>query len=517
MNTHTTDQCCPDLFERKQVVIIGNGPSAITLSYILSGHIPYWNGCPVSNDYLNVKLEQYVKDTSLLEQDLEFLSDGLEGRSRNPVSLLIDNLIHPDADLGAHLQSKIKWRHEPSLSIDHVCLGRGGIGGVWNQLTSKQLQTISMADWMELPNYSMATFRQQRRASRRRSIPNSDQSSISTDDASSRATYDEVRSYYFHYVKRNRLTNYFRNGHEITSIKRVSVDEPFYDDVSEEIHTPEPLWEVRGYNEQTKESFIIHAKYVVLATGIPQNLTRPLGFIGEQASKSFTYTTLHEMEELILTKKRLTQNSKPVLVVGCGLTAIDVLLVCQEYSVPVLHVFRRAIDDHELVINQLPANVYPEYERIRELIRQSTSSTTSTISSWSYQCCPQSEVVSITEDGTAYIRNLRTHTTTDYDISIVARLTGSDVTVPFLSSLTVKKNNGLHINPYTYECLDYENIYALGPLAGDKLVRFLQGGALACAANLFKKHRQASSNNNNNNNNSSILSFPITPRVRIVA
>ena len=49
-------------------LFLGNGPSAITLSYILSGHIPYWNGCPVSNDYLNVKLEQYVKDTSLLEQ-----------------------------------------------------------------------------------------------------------------------------------------------------------------------------------------------------------------------------------------------------------------------------------------------------------------------------------------------------------------------------------------------------------------------------------------------------------------
>lgn len=52
----------------KNIFITGNGPSAIVLSYILAGHIPYWNGCPVSNDYLNIKLEQYVKDTSLLEQ-----------------------------------------------------------------------------------------------------------------------------------------------------------------------------------------------------------------------------------------------------------------------------------------------------------------------------------------------------------------------------------------------------------------------------------------------------------------
>jgi hypothetical protein len=283
--------------------------------------------------------------------------------------------MHPDADLGAHLQSKIKWRHDPSLSIDHVCLGRGGVGGVWNQLTSKQLKTVSMADWMELPNYPMSTFRQQRRSCRCR---NSTQTTTN-DEESVRATYDEVRSYYIHYVKRNRLTDYFRNGYEITSIERACIDAPFYDELTQEIRTPEPLWEIRGYNVQTKDRFIIHAKYVVLATGIPQNITRPLGFIGEQASQSFTYTTLHDIEELIINKKKLRNNSKPLLVIGCGLTAIDVILLCQQYSIPVLHVFRRAIDDHELVLNQLPANIYPEYERIRELIRQSTSTTTSTV------------------------------------------------------------------------------------------------------------------------------------------
>ncbi|CAF3765187.1 unnamed protein product [Rotaria sp. Silwood1] len=515
MNTTTTttiDQCCPDLCERKEVVIIGNGPSSIVLSYILSGHIPYWNGCPVSNDYLNARLEQFVKDTSLLEQDLEFLSDGLEGRSKNPVSLLIDNLLHPDADLGAHLQSKIKWRHDSSLSIDHLCIGRGNIGGVWNQLTSKQLQTISMADWMELPNYSMSTFRQQRRTSRSNSS-----SSITTttidENQSKRATYDEVHSYYINYVKRNRLTNFFRNGHEVTSIERVCIDAPYYDDINEEIRTPERLWEIRGYNEQNKNSFVIHAKYVVLATGMPQKLTRSLGIIGEQASQSFTYTTLHDIEELIINKKRLNNNSKPLLVVGCGLTAVDVLLLCQQYSIPVLHVFRRTIDDHELVLNQLPTNVFPEYERIRELIRQSTSMSSS--SQWSYQCSSQSEILSITEDGTAHIRNLRTQVTTEYDISFVARVTGADVTLPFLSSSSTKKKNGLHIDPYTYECIDFENVYALGPLAGDKLVRFLQGGAVACAASLFKKHRQALSNNNNNNN--SRLLYSNTPRMRVVA
>lgn len=83
MDVATTEKCYS---ERKEVVIIGtyqtigdsnperlvllvgNGPSAIVLSYLLCGHVPYWNGCPVSNDYLNMKLEEHVKDVSLLEQ-----------------------------------------------------------------------------------------------------------------------------------------------------------------------------------------------------------------------------------------------------------------------------------------------------------------------------------------------------------------------------------------------------------------------------------------------------------------
>ena len=62
-------------------------------------------------------------------------------------------------------------------------------------------------------------------------------------------------------------------------------------------------------------------------------------------------------------------------------------------------------------------------------------------------------------------------------------------------SSNMRNTNDLNINPYTYECIDFDNLYALGPLAGDTLIRFLQGGALACAASLFKKYRQALSIN----------------------
>lgn len=237
---------------------------------------------------------------------------------------------------------------------------------------------------MELPNYSMNTFRQYRRNQRSRLLSNNRPTTMTIDinddehnnENSIRATYEEVHGYYIHYVKKNRLTNYFRNGCEVTSIQRVSIDKSYYNDRLEEIRRPESLWEIRGYQLQTKIPFILHGKYVVLATGASQETTKPLGIIDEQASQSFTYTSLLNVEDIIIDKKRLTKNSKPLLVIGCGLAAIDVILVCQQYSVPVLHVFRRSIDDHELVINQLPAQIYPEIERIKESIRQSTTIST---------------------------------------------------------------------------------------------------------------------------------------------
>lgn len=101
-------------------------------------------------------------------------------------------------------------------------------------------------------------------------------------------------------------------------------------------------------------------------------------------------------------------------------------------------------------------------------------------------------MVSVTEDGTVHIRNVRTHSISEFEISFVARLTGAEITIPFLQRASTKTKTALQINPYTYECIDFAHMYALGPLAGDKLVRFLQGGAFACAASLFKNFRQTS-------------------------
>lgn len=76
---------------------------------MLSGHIPYLISNTHPDEFLSARLSM-ATNKSLVHQDLEQLASGLEGRSTNPISLLLDALSHPYADVGLELESLIEWR-----------------------------------------------------------------------------------------------------------------------------------------------------------------------------------------------------------------------------------------------------------------------------------------------------------------------------------------------------------------------------------------------------------------------
>lgn len=71
-----------------------------------------------------------------LLQDLEYLCEGLEGRSSNPVAVLFDSLLLPDSDFGLEHTSPLEWRYEPERAVPHLVLGKGPPGGAWHVRTS---------------------------------------------------------------------------------------------------------------------------------------------------------------------------------------------------------------------------------------------------------------------------------------------------------------------------------------------------------------------------------------------
>eukprot|EP00128_Syssomonas_multiformis_P011144 Colp12_sorted_trinity150504_noHs@36463 len=190
-----------------EVAVIGNGPAGIAVSFLLSGHWPYYassRSCAIQ--YLHAKLAQ--KTTSILEQDLITLSEGLEGRSTSPVSLLFDALDKPNADFTTQWESAIEWRHNRNNFIDHVVIGKGPPGGTWVDMT-RQLLTLSYGSWMSLPGYSFQQW------SREQGAP--------PDYAmSERVTRGEVSDYYRDYIEKTELSNNFLNYASATSVKRIS-------------------------------------------------------------------------------------------------------------------------------------------------------------------------------------------------------------------------------------------------------------------------------------------------------
>lgn len=63
---------------------------------------------------------------------MKYLSEGLEGRSRNPIAVLFDTLLHPNADFGYEFPPVLKWRRDKHQQIPHLVLGKGTPGGAWH-------------------------------------------------------------------------------------------------------------------------------------------------------------------------------------------------------------------------------------------------------------------------------------------------------------------------------------------------------------------------------------------------
>lgn len=527
---------------------MGNGPSAIALSYLLHGHRPYYNGNPHSDSLLVSRL--HGSKASIVDQDLEFLSEGLEGRSPNPVALLWDALTHPDADLGAESSSLLKWKYEPDKAIPHLVLGKMKPGGSWQRMEGN-MQTLSQSTWMEMPDRPFRQWLADR--GRKQDY---------------RATVGDVCDYYEEYVTSAGLKEHFMDYHVVTSVQKVFHMQNGADCESGEV---EPccqniqqnhrfLWEVRGYRivnstsdedrsdfasssssvshkegsdinngemessseggscsrssscsdltgnfedlflSGDREEFCYLAANVILATGT-YDIPNRLGVPGETSS-----SVIHSLcaFEKRLSVGDMAENAEPVCVVGAGLSAADAILMAMEAGVPVIHVFRCGPQDPNLIFRRLPQSMYPEYHRVAQLMRGEVQHEL-------YTPYPRHRIVEINHQmvllkpSTPSPRTPSPPATDNSIISLEVACTvimiGSRPDLSFLPGegrnlgLVPKwpidnKHNPIDVDQFSYQSSHEHGLFAMGPLIGDNFVRFGIGGALGITSHLTQKSQK---------------------------
>ncbi|XP_067856238.1 oxidative stress induced growth inhibitor 1 isoform X2 [Heptranchias perlo] len=474
------------------ILVVGNGPSGICLSYLLSGYRPYLSpGASHPNPILQRKLEENCH-LSIVDQDLERLCEGLEGRSSNPVAVLFDSLLLPDGDCGLDHAAPLWWQLETWQSLSHLVLGTGPPGGAWHAMEGSLL-TLSFGNWMELPGLKLKDWVREKRRNLR----------------NDRVISAEVAAYYQHFVNKMGLEKNFVSNSCVTSLRRISWvadceggNEVTVNQESGEKERSEGasrcLWEVKGYQtgqDGEQAPFLICAENVVLATGT-QDEPSHLGVEGEDLP--YVCHSISEFEAAIV-RGRVSESSEPVLIVGAGLTAADAVLCAHHCSVPVLHVFRRSVSDPGLIFNQLPKVLYPEYHKVHQMMSQQVVGGEAA-SYRGYTSFPRHQVTSFKPDKKCLLESADKSRTV-VNISMALVLIGANPRLSFLRDngtylgLNPKqpiscRYNPLQVNPYTYELVQEPNLFAMGPLVGDNFVRFVKGGALGITSCLVKRRQE---------------------------
>ncbi|KAF1947474.1 hypothetical protein EJ02DRAFT_90694 [Clathrospora elynae] len=448
-------------------VIIGNGPSALILSYILHGHIPYYIGGH-HDTILDAKL-QNAPNLLHLTPDLyaHFLSSLRYSTQALPVNTLLDTLIRPNADTELNPKSCIEWRYEPEKAISHVAIGETAhAGGQWAEKpvsASADIGTLSYAEQLSLPGYSYAEHL---------ALSGKD------DDAEFlRPSRIEVADYLGVYPEAAGIAAAVYTGLKVEDVYRTG-------------------------NGFTIGSLGIRCKHLVLASGI--------------------FTVNIPPPPILVPITQLDLREEPLLVIGSGFSAADIII-----SAPpkrrIIHIFQWAPEQRPSPLKACHHSAYPEYATVYRQMKLSalTSKKNRAAKSplmrrksnsffqqrdWSlYEGLPDAEVVGVSESETGATITLRLPSgeTITRTVGGLAYVVGRRGTLDFLSSdLRSKVLNTLDhtaLDPASSlisgrtlrakaEATSLEvakNVFITGSLTGDSLIRHAVGGCVFAAGRIL--------------------------------
>ena len=411
------------------------------------------------------------------------MSEGLQGRSTNPVALLFDHLNQPNADTGLPEESTLTWRHCRDWRTHHLVVGRGRSGGSWHLMQGSQL-TVSLNNWLDLPSWTFREWLEQHHKKIKKAsscCQLAKDSVVGKGNLYDRASTSHVAEYYENYVSERGLEKHFENNIKIKSVKRKGT-----------------VWEICG-NRKVKSRFSSHkkpfrvlAENVVLASGLSK--PKKLSIEGE----GLPFVHHHVRKVIQLTKpesKSCKKIKKPVLVVGDGLSAADAVLELVSNEIPVVHILRHDLNDEELVLNKMPTQVYHDYAKVKDMMSKPVFTAQGDCLYQAYFKC---QLLSISKHKECKLK-MQDGKCQTHSVSAVFILIGTRPELSFLQDVPALgvnptqdidcRHNPIDVDPYTYECKRVKNLFAMGPLVGDNFVRFGIGGALGIANHLHKSSK----------------------------
>lgn len=140
------------------------------------------------------------------------MSEGLEGRSKNPVALLFDTLMQPNEDIGESHPPSLTWTQESHRAISHVILGKGKAGGAWHRMQPDVL-SLSTGRWLQLPIFGFEDWKRERQRAEK------GEGGLIKSSANGRVELGNVAQYYQRYVEKMGIAENFRDDMTVTQAR----------------------------------------------------------------------------------------------------------------------------------------------------------------------------------------------------------------------------------------------------------------------------------------------------------
>ncbi|KAI5801116.1 hypothetical protein EDC01DRAFT_507539 [Geopyxis carbonaria] len=460
-------------------VVIGNGPAALFLSYILHGNVPVYDSVthgPHPDPLLHEKLSRFAGKPLFDALDspnaCERLTDHFAASNLSyssqalPVNTLLDTLLRPNADteLG-EVKSRIRWEYFPNKRVDHMVLGSAtDAGGQWTEdpvSTNWNIGTLSYSEMFSLPGYS---FPEHFKRLHKKPVPDL-----------IRPARCDVSSYYSSYPKAVGIASAIYSG---VYVKRIS-------------RNPNGFT-IQVQRRKNAETFMIISKQLVLASGI------------------FSYTIPPPPIFLpLLQKVQSNHNSSrsgPVLVVGSGFTAADVIL-SQPPGKRIIHIYKWN-PERPSPLKGCHPQAYPEYAEVYRRMklgtlpasvansRAGTNPQSSSARNWdtTYEGHPNSQVIAVSGNGTLRILTADDEVI-ERSVEDLKYCVGRRGSLGYLSTDLRREVGVVDVAWVSAETLRRRveagvevsrNIFVVGSLTGDSLVRYVMGGCTYAAGRIVK-------------------------------